>query len=74
MNPNDDEFVYVVQGQGTIGVGSDRMNVRYYVDFNDNNAIIIPSGIWYTITNNSAIPIKIFTLNSLVAQEGQETT
>jgi mannose-6-phosphate isomerase-like protein (cupin superfamily) len=64
MHPNIDEFLYIIQGMGTIAVGSDKFSIKYYVDFNDNNAFIIPAGMWYYITNTSGIPIKLFSINA----------
>lgn len=62
IHPNNDQFIRIEKGQGTLLVGPEKKS-KY--DLSDGIAFIIPANTWHQVINNSETEdLKLYTLYS----------
>ncbi|WP_407640133.1 cupin domain-containing protein [Bacillus massiliglaciei] len=61
-HPNVDQFLRIEQGQGFVQMGKSKHNLTFQRIAKDDDAIIIPAGIWHNVTNTGRIPLKLYSI------------
>lgn len=62
VHPDNDQLLFIEQGQAIILMGATKDNLNYRKIVNPQDAIFVPAGFWHNIINNSINSLKIFTV------------
>jgi mannose-6-phosphate isomerase-like protein (cupin superfamily) len=62
MHPNVDQFLRVEEGQGIVGMGTNRHNLNFQRNVSDDFAILIPAGTWHNVINTGNTPLKLYSI------------
>ncbi|HHZ17747.1 MAG TPA: cupin domain-containing protein [Acholeplasmataceae bacterium] len=62
MHPDVDQFIRIEQGRGVIAMGKARGAVDFQENVEDDDAIIIPAGMWHNLTNTGREPLKLYSI------------
>jgi mannose-6-phosphate isomerase-like protein (cupin superfamily) len=58
----EDQFLFIVEGSGTVQIGDSDKNMSYVRTFAPGSGIFIPVGKWHNITNTGTTPVKLFSV------------
>ena len=61
-HPNLDQFLRIEQGKGLVKMGYTRDNLNLEASVSDDDAIIVPAGLWHNIINTGNIPLKLYSI------------
>jgi mannose-6-phosphate isomerase-like protein (cupin superfamily) len=61
-HPDLDQFLRIEQGQGLVRMGYRHEDMNMQVNVSDNDAIIVPAGIWHNLINTGNIPLKLYSI------------
>ena len=59
MHPDVDQFLFVVDGCGTVKMGSEKDCPAFVKNVFRNDAIFIPAGTWHNLVNTGGRPMKL---------------
>lgn len=62
VHPNLDQFIRIEQGQGKVKIGDSKNNLYFERDISDDDAIMIPAGMWHNIINTGKKPLKLYSI------------
>lgn len=62
IHPDNDQFIYVEQGQAVAMIGEDKNNLHFRHNIFPGFAVIIPAGKWHNVVNTGKTTLKIFTI------------
>lgn len=62
MHPNTDQFIKIEDGVGIVEMGRNRNNLTFRRRIEDEDAIMIPAGMWHNIRNTGNEPLKLYTI------------
>ena len=62
VHPHLDQFLRVEQGHGLAKMGYTRDNMNLQATVSDDDAIIVPAGMWHNLINTGNIPLKLYSI------------
>ncbi|WP_431312211.1 cupin domain-containing protein [Sporosarcina trichiuri] len=62
VHPQLDQFLRVEEGQGTVHMGKTRDCLDFCRNVEDDDAILIPGGMWHNLVNTGAGPLKLYSI------------
>ncbi|MCL2361843.1 MAG: cupin domain-containing protein [Defluviitaleaceae bacterium] len=62
VHPDDDQFLFIVEGQGIAQMGPSRRNLNFRQPVFANSAVFIPAGTWHNVTNTGRTPLRLFSI------------
>lgn len=57
-----DQFLRIEDGQGIVEMGRSRNNLYFRRRVGDDDAIMVPAGMWHNITNIGNKPLKLYSI------------
>ena len=62
VHPDDDQFLFIVEGQGIVQMGPSRRNLTFRQPAFNNSAIFIPARTWHNVTNIGRTPMRLYSI------------
>jgi mannose-6-phosphate isomerase-like protein (cupin superfamily) len=62
VHPNDDQFLYIENGQGLVQMGNNKDCLYFKQPAYDDYAVFIPAGTWHNVTNTGSFPLKLYSI------------
>ena len=62
MHEGLDQFIKIERGCANVYMGNRKQELRFLGKFDENYAIIVPSGTWHNIVNACATPLKLYSV------------
>lgn len=62
IHPDTDQFFRCEAGSGLVLMGTRKDCLYFRRTFNENDAIIIPAGIWHNLVNTGGCPLKLYSI------------
>jgi mannose-6-phosphate isomerase-like protein (cupin superfamily) len=62
MHPDVDQFLRIEKGHGLVQMGYRRDAMNLQANVSDDDAIIVPAGIWHNIINKGNVPLKLYSI------------
>lgn len=62
VHPEGDQFMRIEEGQGLVQMGDAKDNLYFQKRVYDDDAIMIPAGIWHNLTNTGNKPLKLYVI------------
>lgn len=61
-HPNLDQFLRVEKGRGLVKMGYRRDDMNMQAEIAEDDAIIVPAGIWHNVINTGNEPLKLYSI------------
>jgi mannose-6-phosphate isomerase-like protein (cupin superfamily) len=62
VHPHTDQFLRIEEGQGLVQMGSSRYRLDYQKRVHDDDAIMVPAGVWHNLINTGGGPLKLYVI------------
>ena len=62
VHPDTDQFLYVVEGSGTVLMGPEKGKLNYTMPVEKGSGIFVPYGMWHNVVNKGSGDLKLFTV------------
>ncbi|MGM8363916.1 cupin domain-containing protein [Virgibacillus sp. W0181] len=62
VHPNVDQFLRIEEGHGIVQMGNVRDNLYFERYVYEDDAIMVPAGIWHNVTNTGNEQLKLYTI------------
>jgi len=62
MHGDTDQFIYIVEGSGTVQMGPARDKLNYSAPVTRGSGVFVPLGTWHNIVNGGCGDLKVFTV------------
>ena len=62
VHPTTDQFIRIEEGEGIVEMGPTDTNLYFRRNIEDNDAIMIPAGMWHNITNTGDERLKLYSI------------
>ncbi|SDH27882.1 Mannose-6-phosphate isomerase, cupin superfamily [Alteribacillus persepolensis] len=62
IHPDVDQFLRIEQGQGLVQMGETQDQLPFETRVRDDDAIMVPAGMWHNLTNIGNVPLKLYTI------------
>lgn len=62
VHPNVDQFIRLEEGEGLVQMGETKDKVTFQRRVADDDAIMVPAGIWHNLINTGGEAIKLYTI------------
>jgi mannose-6-phosphate isomerase-like protein (cupin superfamily) len=62
QHPHTDQFIRIEEGRGLIQMGDNEEQLTFEERVEDEDAIIIPAGIWHNLINIGDEPLKLYSI------------
>lgn len=62
VHPAVDQFLRIEEGQGLVQMGSSQYRLDYQKRVHDDDAIVVPAGVWHNLTNTGSGPLKLYVI------------
>jgi mannose-6-phosphate isomerase-like protein (cupin superfamily) len=61
-HPDTDQFLRIEQGRGRVLMGKRRDRLDFEAEVRDDDAIMVPAGIWHNVINTGDVPLKLYSI------------
>ncbi len=62
VHPDVDQFLRLEAGQGMVQMGTSREQLDFRARVSDDDAIMVPAGIWHNLINTGNQPLKLYSI------------
>lgn len=62
LHTDVDQFIRIEQGHGLVQMGESKDRLDYKRMVSDNDAIMIPAGLWHNVINTGDVPLKLYSI------------
>ncbi len=62
VHPETDQFLRIEEGKGLVQMGASRYRLDYQKRVHDDDAILVPAGVWHNLTNTGSGPLKLYVI------------
>lgn len=62
VHPDDDQFLQIEEGCGTVMMGACRDCLPFRRSVNGGDAIFVPAGTWHNVVNTGDAPLKLYSV------------
>lgn len=62
MHSDTDQFIRIEEGDGFVQMGTSQDNLNFSQVVEDDDAIVIPAGLWHNLSNTGDIPMKLYSI------------
>jgi mannose-6-phosphate isomerase-like protein (cupin superfamily) len=62
VHPYGDQFIRIEEGDGLVQMGESPDNIDFEEEVYDDDAIMIPAGMWHNIINTGNVPLKLYAI------------
>lgn len=62
VHPSTDQFLRVEEGQGLVEMGERKDQLTFQKQVYDDDAIMVPAGMWHNLTNTGNEPLKLYVI------------
>lgn len=62
LHPDVDQFLRIEEGEGLVQMGKDQDNLTFKVRASEDDAIIVPAGMWHNLRNIGTRPLKLYSI------------
>ena len=62
VHPAVDQFLRIEEGQGLVQMGGSQYQLNYQKKVHDDDAIMVPAGVWHNLTNTGSGPLKLYVI------------
>jgi mannose-6-phosphate isomerase-like protein (cupin superfamily) len=62
VHNDHDQFLRIEDGNGRVEIGPEKNNLNVIQEVGDDDAIIVPAGMWHNITNAGNVPLKLYSI------------
>lgn len=62
IHPDVDQFIRIEEGDGLVQMGNSPDNLSFSQMVEDDDAIVIPAGLWHNLSNTGDIPMKLYSI------------
>lgn len=62
VHPTTDQFLRIEEGKGVVQMGATQNNLSYQRKVDDDDAVLVPAGVWHNIINTGSKPLKLYTI------------
>ncbi|MCA1022198.1 cupin domain-containing protein [Halobacillus litoralis] len=62
IHPDVDQFLRLEQGRGRVQIGPEKDQLTFEREVSDDDAIMIPAGVWHNVTNTGDVPMKLYSI------------
>lgn len=62
LHPDVDQFLRIEEGEGLVQMGKDKNNLTFRKRASEDDAIIVPAGMWHNLTNTGTRPLKLYSI------------
>lgn len=62
IHPNTDQFIRVEDGRGVVQMGNRRNNLTFERRIREDDAILIPAGMWHNIRNTGRESLHLYSI------------
>jgi mannose-6-phosphate isomerase-like protein (cupin superfamily) len=62
IHPETEQFLRIEDGQGLVQMGMSRDNLEIQEYVSDDDAFIVPAGVWHNVVNTGDRPLKLYSI------------
>lgn len=62
VHPTVDQFLRIEKGQGIVKMGDSKSHLYFRRKVYDDDAIMVPAGMWHNLINTGNKPLKLYTI------------
>lgn len=62
VHPHTDQFLRIEEGRGLVAMGRERNNLTFRRRVREDDAIMVPAGMWHNLTNTGDEPLKLYSI------------
>lgn len=62
VHSNVDQFLRIEEGSGLVQMGNRKNNLYFRRRVSEDDAIMVPAGMWHNLTNTGDEPLKLYTI------------
>lgn len=62
VHPNTDQFLRIEEGKGLVQMGDRKNNLYFRRRVSEDDAIMVPAGMWHNVTNTGNEPLKLYSI------------
>lgn len=62
VHPYTDQFLRIEEGEGLVQMGPSRENITFQRRVAENDAIMVPAGMWHNLINRGNKSLKLYTI------------
>lgn len=62
LHPDVDQFLRIEEGEGLVQMGDNKTNLYFRKRAEEDDAIIVPAGMWHSLTNIGNRPLKLYSI------------
>lgn len=62
VHDDHDQFLRVEQGIGFVQMGAAKDHLDFEANVEDDDAILVPAGVWHNVTNTGEVPLKVYSI------------
>ncbi|SFL73870.1 Mannose-6-phosphate isomerase, cupin superfamily [Salibacterium qingdaonense] len=62
VHPDVDQFLRIEGGEGLVRMGNSENNIFFQKRVFDDDAVMVPAGIWHNLINTGDKPLKLYTI------------
>lgn len=62
LHPDVDQFLRIEEGEGLVQMGVDERHLTFQRHASEDDAIMVPAGMWHNITNVGKKPLKLYSI------------
>ncbi|BCN29386.1 cupin domain-containing protein [Anaeromicropila herbilytica] len=62
IHPKTEQFIRIEEGEGIVQMGNQKDRLTFMRKVSDDDAFIVPAGVWHNLTNTGDIPLKLYSI------------